>query len=150
MKKALCILLIVLSAIMLFPCSYADITDGLIYDETDNTWAAGDGDLAEFVSIMKRECAKSPLIKGTYILATDDRIVFIGGINSSDIHGNKVDAYTTYEIGSLTKAFTATAVLQLYERGKLSLDDTIDLYFPEFEYGKEITVYHLLHMQSGL
>lgn len=87
----------------------------------DNTWAAGDEDLTEIVSIMKRECTKSPLIKGTYILATDDRVIFIGGINSSDIHGNKVDAYTTYEIGSLTKAFTATAVLQLCERGNASL-----------------------------
>lgn len=152
MKKLSCVLLVFTAAIMLFAsgCASADIADGLIYDETDNTWAAGDEDLAELAGIMKRECAKSPLIKGTYILATDDRIIFIGGINSNDIHGNKVDAYTTYEIGSLTKAFTATAVLQLCERGKLSLDDTIDLYFPEFEYGKEITVYHLLHMQSGL
>ena len=152
MKKLSCVLLVFAAAIMLFAsgCASADIADGLIYDETDNTWAAGDEDLAELAGIMKRECAKSPLIKGTYILATDDRIIFIGGINSNDIHGNKVDAYTTYEIGSLTKAFTATAVLQLCERGKLSLDDTIDLYFPEFEYGKEITVYHLLHMQSGL
>ena len=152
MKKLSCVLLVFAAAIMLFAsgCASADIADGLIYDETDNTWAAGDEDLAELAGIMKRECAKSPLIKGTYILATDDRIIFIGGINSNDIHGNKVDAYTTYEIGSLTKAFTATAVLQLCERGKLSLDDTLDLYFPEFEYGKEITVYHLLHMQSGL
>ena len=152
MKKLSCVLLVFAAAIMLFAsgCASADIADGLIYDETDNTWAAGDEDLAELAGIMKRECAKSPLIKGTYILATDDRIIFVGGINSNDIHGNKVDAYTTYEIGSLTKAFTATAVLQLCERGKLSLDDTIDLYFPEFEYGKEITVYHLLHMQSGL
>ena len=152
MKKLSCVLLVFAAAIMLFAsgCVSADIADGLIYDETDNTWAAGDEDLAELAGIMKRECAKSPLIKGTYILATDDRIIFVGGINSNDIHGNKVDAYTTYEIGSLTKAFTATAVLQLCERGKLSLDDTIDLYYPEFEYGKEITVYHLLHMQSGL
>ena len=152
MKKSFRILLILAAAVMLLAsgCACADITDGLIYDETDNTWAAGDEDLTELVAIMKRECAKSPLIKGTYILATDDRIIFIGGINSSDIHGNKVDAYTTYEIGSLTKAFTAAAVFQLCERGKLSLDSTLDLFFPEYEYGKEITVYHLLHMQSGL
>lgn len=138
MKKRLWILL-VFSAVMAFftfSCACADMTDGLIYDEKDNTWASGDEDLAELAGIMKRECAKSPLLKGTYILATDDRIVFIGGINSSDIHGNKVDAYTTYEIGSLTKAFTATAVLQLCEQGTLSLDSTLDVYFPEFEYGK--------------
>lgn len=152
MKKLSRILPVFAVAIMLFAfgCANADITDGLVYDETCNTWAAVDEDLAELAGIMKRECAKSPLIKGTYILATDDRIIFIGGINSTDIHGNKVDAYTTYEIGSLTKAFTATAVLQLCERGKLSLDSTLDVYFPEFEYGKDITVYHLLHMQSGL
>ena len=152
MKKRLWILL-VFSAVMAFftfSCACADMTDGLIYDEKDNTWASGDEDLAELAGIMKRECAKSPLLKGTYILATDDRIVFIGGINSTDIHGNRVDAYTTYEIGSLTKAFTAAAVFQLCEQGKLSLDSTLDRFFPEYEYGKEITVYHLLHMQSGL
>ncbi len=152
MKKLSRVLPVFAAAVMLFAfgCANADITDGLVYDETCNTWAAVDEDLAELAGIMKRECTKSPQIKGTYILATDDRIIFIGGINSSDIHGNKVDAYTTYEIGSLTKAFTATAVLQLCERGTLSLDSTLDVYFPEFEYGKYITVYQLLHMQSGL
>ena len=90
MKKSFRILLILAAAVMVLAsgCACADITDGLIYDEADNTWAAGDEDLAELAGIMKRECAKSPLIKGAYILATDDRIVFIGGINSSDIHGN--------------------------------------------------------------
>ena len=152
MKKLLRALFILLTAIVLsaFGCADADITEGLIYDENDNTWAAADEDLAELAGIMKRECAKSPQIKGSFILATDDRVIFIGGINSSDIHGNRVDAYTTYEIGSLTKAFTATAVFQLCERGMLSLDTTLDLFFPEYAYGKEITVYHLLHMQSGL
>ena len=152
MKKSFRILLILAAAVVLFVsgCACADITEGLIYDETDNTWAAVDEDLTELVGIMKRECAKSPMIKGTYILAADDRIIFIGGINSEDIYGNKVDAYTTYEIGSLTKAFTATAVFQLCERWKLSLDSTLGQFFPDFEYGKDITVYHLLHMQSGL
>ena len=152
MIRRFCILLISVAALALFSfgCAYADITEGLVYDETDNTWAAADEDLAELAGIMKRECARSPEIKGIYILATDDRVVFIGGINSSDVNGNRADAYTTYEIGSLTKAFTATAVFQLCERGELSLDSTLGLYFPEFEYGKEITVYHLLHMQSGL
>ena len=75
MKRALCILLIVFSTMMLFPCAYADITAGLIYDEADNTWAAGDEDLTELVSIMKRECTKSPLIKGTYIIKIYSEIV---------------------------------------------------------------------------
>ena len=151
MKKLLYVLLIFVAGMIPFPftCACADMTEGLIYDETDNTWAAGDEDLTELAGIMKRECANSPRIKGTFLLATDDRIIFIGGINSSDIHGNPVDVYTTYEIGSLTKAFTATAILQLCERGQLSLDSTLDQFFPEYPYGKDITIYHLLHMQSG-
>ena len=62
MKKAFSILLIVFSAMMLIHCAYADITESLIYDEADNTWAAGDEDLTELVSIMKRECTRSPSI----------------------------------------------------------------------------------------
>lgn len=45
---------------------------------------------------------------------------------------------------------SADAVLQLCEQGKLSLEDTLGKYFPEFEYGKDITVYQLLYMRSGL
>ncbi len=127
-----------------------DITEGLIYDENDNIWGTEDDELKFLAEIMKRECDKSPDIKGSYILGTDDGIIFIGGINTEDVNGRKVDAFTTYEIGSITKMFTATAILQLCEQGKLSLDDTLDRFFPEFEYGKGITVYQLLHMQSGL
>ncbi|MBP5581775.1 MAG: beta-lactamase family protein, partial [Ruminococcus sp.] len=105
---------------------------------------------SKLVNIMKYECARSTDIKGTYLLANDDEIIFIGGINSVDTSGNKVDAYTTYEIGSVTKTFTATAVLQLCEQGKLSLDDTLDKFFPEYVYGKDITIYQLLHMKSGI
>ena len=128
------------------------ITYELEYDESDNTWSTQKEELKILADIMKAECAISPAIKGTYLLATDDDIIFIGGINSVDINGNKVDEYTTYEIGSLTKMITATAVLQLYEQGKLSLNDTLDKYFPEYvsKFGEDISIYHLLHMQSGL
>jgi Beta-lactamase len=48
-----------------------------------------------------------------------------------------------------TKLFTATAVLQLKERGKIDLDAPFRSYFPEFPYDK-ITVRHLLSHTSGL
>lgn len=127
-----------------------DITAGLVYDESSNTWSTDNGKYKKFVNIMYKECFEEPEIRGTYLLATDDEIIFIGGINGTDINGNKVDACTTYEIGSITKTFTATAVFQLCERGVLSLDDTLDKYFPQYEYGKDITIDNLLRMQSGL
>lgn len=58
---------------------------------------------------------------------------------------------TNYRLASVSKQFTAMAILQLVDAGKLSLDDPITKFFPEFpEYGKQITVRHLLNHTSGL
>jgi CubicO group peptidase (beta-lactamase class C family) len=58
---------------------------------------------------------------------------------------------TNFRLASVTKSFTAMSVLILAEQGKISLDDPIAKFFPEFPgYGKEITVWHLLTHTSGL
>jgi CubicO group peptidase (beta-lactamase class C family) len=58
---------------------------------------------------------------------------------------------TNFRLASVTKQFTAMAVLQLVDARKLALDDPITRFFPEFpEYGKPITVRHLLNHTSGL
>lgn len=56
-----------------------------------------------------------------------------------------------YEIGSMTKQFTAAAVLQLAEQGKLSLDDEITKYLPTYPtQGRRVTVRRLLDHTSGI
>jgi CubicO group peptidase (beta-lactamase class C family) len=58
---------------------------------------------------------------------------------------------TVFEAGSVSKQFTAAAVLLLAEQGKLSLSEPISKYFPELpNYGTPITIDHLLHHTSGL
>jgi len=57
---------------------------------------------------------------------------------------------TVSAIGSVTKTFTAVVIMQLVEEGKLSLDDTIDTWFPEQPNGDKITVRMLLSHTSGL
>jgi len=58
---------------------------------------------------------------------------------------------TVFEAGSVSKQFTAAAVLLLVERGQVSLDDNIRKYFPEIpEYERPITVRQLLNHTSGL
>ena len=71
--------------------------------------------------------------------------------------GRPVDADTLYHWASITKMFTAIAVLQLRDRGLLSLDDPIVDYLPEFKqvhnpFGKmqDITLKHLITHSSGL
>lgn len=53
-------------------------------------------------------------------------------------------------IGSITKTFTATVVLQLVDQGKLRLDDPISKYQPKVPNGKHMTIRQLLNMSSGL
>lgn len=60
----------------------------------------------------------------------------------------RVDNYM--RIGSITKTFTATVILQLVDQHKLGLDDPVSTYQPEVPNGKHITIRELLNMTSGL
>ena len=54
------------------------------------------------------------------------------------------------ELGSLTKQFTAGAILMLMEEGKLSLQDPLSKYIPDYPNGEKITLHHLLNHTSGV
>ncbi len=60
------------------------------------------------------------------------------------------DSNTLFQIGSVTKQFTATVILKLQEEGKLSVNDKLDKYFPQFQYAGEITIENLLTHTSGI
>ena len=57
---------------------------------------------------------------------------------------------TVYQIGSITKQFTATVILKLQEEGKLSIKDKLSKYFPEFKYAGKINLENLLTHTSGI
>ena len=57
---------------------------------------------------------------------------------------------TSYYVGSITKQFTASAIMKLSEEGKLSVDDTLDKYYPSYTVWKNITIKNLLTMTSGI
>ena len=60
------------------------------------------------------------------------------------------DDNTIYQVGSITKQFTATVILKLQEEGKLSVRDKLSKYFPEFQYADGITLENLLTHTSGI
>jgi D-alanyl-D-alanine carboxypeptidase len=64
--------------------------------------------------------------------------------------GEKRDLDDPFRIGSITKTFVATAVLQLIEEGKLSKSDKLSEWYPDFPNAEKITVDDLLRMQSGI
>jgi D-alanyl-D-alanine carboxypeptidase len=61
-----------------------------------------------------------------------------------------VDLHTRFEIGSITKQFTAAAILQLKERGELSLDDPLGKYVPQYAAARHVTLLQLLRQVSGI
>src|SRR5579885_3902740 len=70
-----------------------------------------------------------------------------GSVVSNDAYGVKnlktqqpVDVHTRFEIGSITKQFTAAAILQLKERGLLSLEDRVAKYIPAFPHASQFTL----------
>lgn len=55
-----------------------------------------------------------------------------------------------FEIGSITKQFTAVSILMLMEQGKLALNDPLTRFIPDYPKGDQITIHHLLTHTSGI
>ena len=74
------------------------------------------------------------------------------GYGFSDVGAKRrATANTVYEIGSLTKQFTAAAIMRLVERGRLRLDDDVARYVPTFPtQGHRVTIRNLLNHTSGI
>lgn len=65
-------------------------------------------------------------------------------------NGTELTAETSLPIGSTSKQFCAASIIMLRDQGKLSVDDKLSKYFPEYEIGKDITIKNLLTMRSGI
>ena len=85
------------------------------------------------------------------LVARDGKIIFEKGYGLADREQDvPVTPQTTFRIGSITKQFTASAILKLQEEGKLSVDDKLSKYIPDFPRGDEVTLRHLLTHTSGI
>jgi D-alanyl-D-alanine carboxypeptidase len=83
-------------------------------------------------------------------LVQDGRLTYERAFGEADIATKRAaDPGTRYAIGSISKQFTAAALRLEQEQGKLSLDDKVSKYFPEFTRANEVTVRELLSHTSG-
>lgn len=83
-----------------------------------------------------------------YAVYRDEVIYDSGAGMATDTLKNGSDI--AYGVASLTKQFTAAAVMQLYEQDKLDLNDPLSRYFPDYRFGGEICIKHLLSQRSGI
>lgn len=86
------------------------------------------------------------------VVIHDGKVAFTKAYGLSDLEaGTRASIETDYRLASLTKQFTATAIMLLAEDGKLRYDDHVSDLLPGFPaYGRDITVRHLLTHTSGL
>ena len=82
----------------------------------------------------------------------DGRIIYSKGYGVANLdYGIPITPQSVLRIGSISKQFVAMCIVILAEQGKLSFDDDIRAYLPEMpDYGKQITIRHLLHHTSGI
>ncbi|WP_312553040.1 serine hydrolase [Empedobacter brevis] len=88
---------------------------------------------------------------GTVLITRKDTVLLREAYGLADYEWNiKNTVDTKFQLASVTKQFTAAAILQLVEKGKLSLDDKLSLFFPDYPNAEKVTIHMLLSHSSGL
>lgn len=88
---------------------------------------------------------------GSLSIFQDGQEVYQKTIGYANVEkGIKANSKTTYRIGSITKMFTATLVMQLVEEGKLRLDQPLSDFYPDIANASEITIEMMLRHRSGI
>lgn len=100
-------------------------------------------------SLLKR-INKRHDFHGAVLVAKNNKIVYQNHIGYADFRKKaSLNQASIFQLASVSKQFTAAAILQLKEKGKLKLTDTVNFYFPEFPY-RNITIKNLLNHTAGL
>lgn len=86
------------------------------------------------------------------LISKGDKIILKNGYGLADVeHGLAIEPHMTFRLGSLTKQFTAVAILMLEQEGLLKVTDNINVHLPDYPtYGEVITIEQLLSHRSGI
>ncbi|HET9514016.1 MAG TPA: serine hydrolase domain-containing protein [Gemmatimonadales bacterium] len=101
--------------------------------------------LAERVSALADQLAGTGSFRGVVLMTRGDQVILHRGYG--------IAADSSFELASVSKMFTAVAILQLVEQGMLSTDATIGSVLPEYPPGPsatQVTIQHLLTMSAGI
>ena len=101
--------------------------------------------------LVANEMAAQGLVGMSVAIAKNGTILYSQGYGYADLSTcQTVQPATIFQIGSVTKQFTAAAVLQLQNAGKLNIDDTVVSYLGSYAFDSRITLRMLLNQTSGL
>ena len=91
---------------------------------------------------------------GAVLIEKKNKVVFVKGYGLADLNSKEIiDENTVFNTGSISKTFVSNGILILQEKGMLSLEDNLNLYFDDFdnkELASKVKIKHLLSHSSGL
>ena len=110
-------------------------------------------DMEKYLNEYIDNLSEQDLFSGAVLVARGDKIIFqkaCGFKNKEE--QKKIKTNTAFGIASTTKTFTAIAIAQLVEQGKLNFSDPLSKYIPEYpkDIANQVTIHHLLTHTSGL
>jgi len=135
MKKLFVPFVLVLSLIIMVTGSYAQ------------NW---DKKIKEIDEVMN-EFMKLDQFSGCVLVAKDGKSFYANAYGEADKDFHvKNNLKTKFNIGSIGKIFTGVSIMQLAQKGKLSVTDPVSKYLKDFPFGDKITIHHLLTHTSGI
>ncbi|MCI0494318.1 serine hydrolase [candidate division KSB1 bacterium] len=135
MKKLSTLLLLILSLLI--------FQYGIQAQDLEKKVKAIDNVMAEFMKLDQ--------FSGCVLVANDGKPFYAKAFGEADKDFHvKNNLKMKFNIGSIGKTFTGTSIMQLAQRGKLSVADPVIKYLPDFPYGDKITIHHLLTHTSGM
>lgn len=107
---------------------------------------------AKIDAIAAEHLAKPGAAGLSIAVASKGKVLLAKGYGVADAEFDvPADASTMFRIGSVTKQFTAALILRYVEQGKLTLDDELSKYLPQFpQHGHEVNIRQLLNHTSGI
>ena len=116
-----------------------------------NNNAQSDIEKAARIDLMLRVYTKKNMFSGSVLIAKKGKVLLSKGYGLANTTHSVSNLPTTkFKLASVSKQFTAMAIMILQEKGKLNTEDKLTKYIPDYPNGDKITIHHLLTHTSGI
>lgn len=107
---------------------------------------------AEKIDEFMKYCHSNGLFNGTVLVAENGTLIYINAFGFADFETKReLQVTSPFYLASVSKQFTAMAIMILKERGKLNYEDKLSKFFPQFpSYASQVTIHHLMTHTSGI
>lgn len=123
----------------------------LVFNAVACCQTASEAQTADALAAYLKPFVETANFSGSVLVARKDRVIFRRSYGMANYELRVPNSPTTrFHVASVSKAFTAAAILQLQEQGRLNISDTLSHFLPDFPNGDRITLDNLLTHTSGI